>query len=135
DAGENAGLPEVLPGGPFRPAGESRPVFRPPIAPLLQASRGIGHNLVVLDQDGPLRRYVPFIRSGGLTVPALGVAGAIQALGVTASQVRLEGDTLWLGKQPLPLVTSDVPAWDGERRSAARLMVPFPGVRPDGRPT
>lgn len=127
--------PVALPGSAAQAGGEPRPVFTPPFPDLLEASRAVGHNLVVLDADGPIRRYVPFVQVGGVTIPALAVAGAIQILDIDPGQVRSTPGALWLGERRLPLVTTVVASWEGESRAADRLMVSYPGVWPDGRQT
>ena len=53
---------------------ERRVVF-PPFGALADASAGLGHNLFVLDPDGPLRHTVPFVRTGDRELPSLGLAG------------------------------------------------------------
>ena len=40
-----------------------RAVVLPPFPPLAPRPRGLGHNLFVLDPDGPMRHIVPFVRS------------------------------------------------------------------------
>jgi len=59
-AGEAGGAAqEALPvQAPFRldDRVEARPVLTPPFPELAKASRALGHNLVVLDSDGPVRR-------------------------------------------------------------------------------
>ena len=89
----------ALPGGEYRldDSVEERPIVTLPIAGVFEGSRAIGHNFVVLDPDGPLRRSVPFIRAGGRWIPSLGAAAAIQALGLAPAQVRLDATGLWLG--------------------------------------
>lgn len=136
DTGTSAAIPSDLPGGSYRVAGsEPRPVWALPFASLLSASRAVGHNLVVLDPDGPLRRYVPFAAAGNVAVPALGIAGAVQALGVAPDQVRMGRNALYIGERRLPLVEDRVPDWDGGSRTVSRLLVSYPGVWPDGRQT
>jgi adenylate cyclase len=116
-----------LPGGDFRLDGtiEERPVVTLPIPGLLEGARAIGHNFVVLDPDGPLRRSVPFIRAGGRWIPSLGVAAAIQALGVGPNQVRLDREGLWIGDRLLPLVEQEIPSYYGELRRGRRALVNY----------
>ena len=68
---------------------ETRPVFVPPIQPLLEASRVVAHNFAPIDADGPWRRYVPFIRHQGQVIPSLAVASAAVAMGVEGGDERL----------------------------------------------
>ena len=74
---------------------ERRPVFVPPMTPLVEASRVVAHNFAVLDPDGPWRRYVPYVRYGGQTIPSLAFAAATVALGhVPADVPRTHGRLL-----------------------------------------
>jgi adenylate cyclase len=126
-----------LPGIRFNldPTMEPRPVFIPPIPSLAAASRAVAHQFVVLDSDGPLRRYVPVIRVGDRYIPALAVAGAAIALGLESSDVRLDDDGLWLGSRHMPLIRENLPTFDGSTRTSRRALVDFPGVWPGGKRT
>ncbi len=134
--GARPGLPE-LPGVPLTldPSVEARPVFLPPIPALARASRAVAHQFVVLDSDGPLRRYVPVIRVGPHYIPALAVAGAAVALDLRSADIRLDASGLWLGTRHMPLIAGRLPGFGGEARSSRRALVDFPGVWPDGRRT
>ena len=61
-----------------------RPRVTPPFPALAQASRGIGHTLLILDADGPVRRLAPVVKVGERTIPSLSLA-AITAAGATAT--------------------------------------------------
>jgi adenylate cyclase len=113
---------------------EGRPVWEPPYDELASAARGIGHNLFVFDEDGPLRRSVPFVRFGDRAVPLLGVAVALSRLGIQPTDVRLENEDLVLGTRRMPLLRARVPGERGEVRSSRRALVRFPGpaLLPDG---
>jgi adenylate cyclase len=126
DAGTRRTLPPI-PGGDIRLDGtvEERPVVTLPIPGLLEGARAIGHNFVVLDPDGPLRRSVPFIRAGGRWIPSLGVAAAIQALAVAPNQVRLDPKGLWIGDRFLPLVEQEIPSYYDDVRSARRALINY----------
>ncbi len=113
---------------------EDRPLFHPPMPPLLAAA-GVAHNFSVLDEDGVMRRYVPFIRVGPDYVPSLAVAGAINALGLTPSDVRLGPAHLLLGDRRLPLITARIPMLDGTVRYGRRAQINYRGVWPDLRST
>jgi adenylate cyclase len=137
DAGRAAALPP-LPGGRYRldESVEARPIVTLPIPGLLEGARAVGHNFVVYDPDGPLRRSVPFIRAGGQWIPSLGVAAAIQALGLASGQVRLDDEGLWLGDRFLPLVEQAIPSYYGETRTARRALINYrAGVSADERGT
>ena len=47
------------------------------------AAAGFGHNLFVLDPDGPMRTPCRSCRTGHIGVPSLGVAAALRAAGIT----------------------------------------------------
>jgi adenylate cyclase len=115
---------------------EARPVLTPPIPEIARASRAIGHNFVVVDPDGTLRRYVPFIRHGRGWMPSLGMAAALVALHLRPGQVRLDDQGLWLGDRFVPLVQQEIPSFYGERRTARRQLVRFVGGPVhEGKPT
>ena len=99
-------LPPSVPDGGFRP-GSARPVERKVIAPpfkaLADAASGFGHNLVVLDADGPLRHTVPFVQSNGIAIPSLGLMAAVRALGLRPDSVHVDGDVLRIGDRALAL--------------------------------
>jgi adenylate cyclase len=114
---------------------EARPVWEPPYDELASAARAIGHNLFVFDEDGPLRRSVPFVRFGNRAIPLLGVAVALASRGVPPNHVRLENEDLVLGDRRLPLLRTTVRGEDGAMRSSRRALIRFPGpaLLPDGR--
>jgi adenylate cyclase len=114
---------------------EARPRFNPPMPALRDVSRGTAHNLLVLDADGVARRCIPFVRAGDTTIPALAVAGAIEALGLHASNVRFDADGFWLGDRLVPLAASEAPTLDGGTRVVRRLPIAYRGVWPDQRRT
>ena len=88
--GAASGVPAPLPGVTASSASESeeRPVFVPPIATVAAASLVVAHNFAVLDPDGPWRRYVPFVRNQGRTIPSLAVGTAAVALGRSPGDVQ-----------------------------------------------
>src|SRR5688572_898841 len=53
---------------------ERRPRVTPPFTALAQASRGIGHTLLTLDSDGPVRRIAPIVQIGERTLPSFSMA-------------------------------------------------------------
>jgi adenylate cyclase len=114
---------------------ENRPVFRAPIPVLLAAASGVAHNFSILDRDGVMRRYVPFIRTDSRYVPSLAVAGAVAALDLKSSEVRLGADGLWLGDRHVPLITAQIPTLDGNTRFARRAQISYRGVWGDLRHT
>jgi adenylate cyclase len=136
-AGRAAPQAIALPGPRFTldPSMESRPAFHPPMPPLLTAAASVAHNFSILDEDGVMRRYVPFIRVGAVYIPSLAVAGATAALGLKASDVRLSANALQLGGRRIPLITAQIPTLDGSRRTGRRAQINYRGVWPDLRDT
>jgi adenylate cyclase len=119
---------------------ESRPVVTPPYEELSRAARTLGHNLFVLDPDGPVRRIAPFVRSGGRSVPSLGVAAAMIAMGVSAAAVGLDGQVLDIGGRRLPLLLETLPRFSGQtgpQEIGQRALIDFrgPAVLADGQST
>ena len=97
---------------------EARPVFVPPIQPLLDASRAVAHNFAPIDADGPWRRYVPFIRHQEQVIPSLAVATAAIATGVEGGRIRTDSAGAWIGPSRLPLVAT---AGREDRRALIRF--------------
>ena len=81
---------------------ERRALFAP-TAELAAAASALGHNLFILDPDGPLRHTVPFVRTGDRAMPSLGLAAALRAAGMRASTVKVDAHTLTIGDRRLPL--------------------------------
>ena len=75
-------------------AAPERPVVTPPIAALAAGARALGHNWLVLDDDGVARRVTPMIRASGTMMPSLGVAAAIEASGRDKAQTRFPPERL-----------------------------------------
>jgi adenylate cyclase len=81
---------------------ERRVVF-PPFGGLAAASAGLGHNLFLLDRDGPLRHTVPFVRTGNRQLPSLGLAAALRVAGIEPKDIQLQGSVLEIGDRSMPL--------------------------------
>jgi adenylate cyclase len=132
------------------------PRVKLPFKELAAASLGIGHNRAVLDDDGPLRRVIPFLRpaqtptgatNGGQTVtpppdvPSLGVAAFLAASKIGPSGVRVDSNasSLMLGNRELALLRFPVPRFENEAgaREARHALIRYrgPGVLPDGKTT
>jgi adenylate cyclase len=115
---------------------EERPSLEPPFPELAKASKALGHNLMVLDPDGPIRRSVPFVRHAGQFVPSLPVAAALLVGNTAPDAVRTEGRTLRIGARAMPLIAAPLPSFYGERREGRRSLIRFPGgVLTAGKPT
>ena len=91
---------------------ERKTVFSP-VDVLARAASGLGHNLFVLDPDGPIRHTVPFVRSRGRVVPSLGLAAALRVAGVLPGDVRLDGRILRIGDRAMPLEPRSVQTQTG----------------------
>jgi adenylate cyclase len=84
---------------------ERRVVF-PPFGGLAPASAGLGHNLFVLDPDGPLR-------NAGRELPSLGLFAALKVAGIGPDTVQLKGSTLAMGDRAMPLSSRRVQTQTG----------------------
>lgn len=118
DASYDAETPDVerIPAGGYPldvPGIIDRNGVLPPFAPLAAAASGLGHNLFVLDPDGPIRHVVPFVRSHGRVLPSLGVAAALRAAGIGPGEVVLEGTRLRFRDRVMPLAWRRVQSSDG----------------------
>jgi adenylate cyclase len=125
---------------PYRGLGqglEERKALVPPYPELAVASRALGHNLLVLDADGPVRRSAPFVRHAGQFVPSLPAAAALLVEKVLPTEVATEGLTLHLGSRRVPLLAQKLASFYGERREARRALVRFEGgvMTAAGKPT
>jgi len=106
---------------------EARAVATPPFPGLAKASRALGHNLVVVDPDGPVRRAIPFVRGGGQFLPSLPIAAAIIARGVPPAGVSVSGSALRIGDRAVPLVEAPLASYDGRRPPSLRTLIRYPG--------
>jgi adenylate cyclase len=91
---------------------ERRAIFLP-FPALAGAAAGFGHNLVVLDPDGPIRHSVPFVRIGSRAVPNLGAAAAMRVAGISPAAVTLADGQFSIGDRRLPTSLRRVPTFDG----------------------
>jgi adenylate cyclase len=116
--GETAGGQAVVPETAFTASSplvaERRTIF-PPFAGLAGAAAGFGHNLFVLDADGPLRHTVPFVRVGDRALPSLGLAAALRASGVTGAPVEADERTLAVADRAMPVQVRRVRTAEGLR--------------------
>jgi len=58
---------------------EQRPNITPPFTALAEASSGIGHSLLALDPDGPVRRTSPVVNVAQRSIPSFAYAVAMAA--------------------------------------------------------
>ena len=95
---------------PFRlnAAIEERPQIVLPYDDLAEASAALGHNVFILDDDGPVRRVLPFVRRGDRYMPSFGVAAALMYAGYKPEDVSLDGDELRISDRRIPLVSARV---------------------------
>lgn len=117
---------------------EPRPALSGPFAGLGEAARGLGHNMMVLDADGPVRRFVPFVRRDDVFVPSLAVAAVQLARRIPSASVRREGGRLNLGALDLPIAREQIAQFessDGPARWSQRSLIRFrgPAIHRDGR--
>lgn len=116
--GEAVGGAAVVPETPFRidsPLVAERRVVFPPFQALADAVAGFGHNLFVLDPDGPLRHTVPFVRVGDRALPSLGLAAALRARAVDPASVQVDADALRIGDSRMPVSLRRTRSADGVR--------------------
>jgi adenylate cyclase len=85
----------------------------PPFDVLARAASGLGHNLFILDPDGPIRHIVPFVRSHGRVLPSLGVAAALRVAGIQPGEVHLDGMGLRYRDRLMPLAWRHVRSSEG----------------------
>ena len=81
---------------------QRRTIFSP-FQALAAEGAGLGHNLFILDSDGPLRHTVPFVRSAGRAWPSLGLLAALRVTGIRPQDVALDGSVLRAGDRRMPL--------------------------------
>ena len=115
-----------------------RPALSGPFPGLGEASRALGHNIMLVDEDGPVRQIIPFVRRDGLFLPSFGVAAAQVAMGVRSADVRLDGEELVIGRTRLPAPVVEIPRFEGQSGPAhtgRRALIRYrgPAVLADGR--
>ncbi|HXG88935.1 MAG TPA: adenylate/guanylate cyclase domain-containing protein [Vicinamibacterales bacterium] len=113
-------IPSLPTAGDATGCAEPRPLLIPPYAELAQAARAIGHTYTILDDDGPVRRTVPFVRVGERTVPSLAIATT-----AAAGQAHTKRT---------PLLHERIALADGGTATACRALIPYrgPSFNPDG---
>lgn len=115
-----------LPGTTFAPGPGfiARRCLDLPFVGLAEATAGVGHNFSVVASIAQ-RELDPFIETQGVSVPALGMAAALLALGVGPADVQAGPDgPLAIGDRRLPLRQAFVPGGaSAEVRGTARKAV------------
>ena len=109
---------------------EARPVVVLPYDELARSARAIGHNLVVYDADGPLRRVIPFVGAGNRALPSGPLATVLIASGIAPSQVDLERGALTVGGRRAPILEVALVDADGSRRTGYRMLLDYQGTYP-----
>jgi adenylate cyclase len=87
---------------------EEHASVKTPIPALAAASRMLGGTFMILDDDGPVRRAVPFVRKGDAIFPSLAMATAMTALGLKPEDISLDALGLHLGSTIAPLMDVEV---------------------------
>ena len=114
--GEAADGAAVVPDAGFTldsPFVAERKMIFPPFPALADAVAGFGHNLFVLDPDGPLRHTVPFVRVGTRALPSLGLAAALKSVQLDPKTIRVDRNALHLGDTTMPVQQRTVRTADG----------------------
>ena len=110
---------------------ERRALFAPAHA-FASAAAALGHNLFILDSDGPMRHVVPFVRTGDRAMPSLGLAAALRAAGVRSADVQVEDGVLRLADRRMPLEWRQVNNPEGPIRYLwALINFRGPALMPD----
>ena len=104
---------------------EERPVLAFPFAALSSAAASAGHNFLPLEDEGAVRRIVPFIKQGDRYLPTLGLAAAIYALGVRPNEIAVERGALRVRDRHIPLVPIRVTEADGTVREQQTMMIRY----------
>ena len=74
-----------------------------PLLPLAQQARGLGHVAVVLDSDGPWRRYLLLAGYRDRKVPSLSLAAAMALQGIGTESIQVGNDEVTVGTVRAPL--------------------------------
>ena len=106
---------------------EERPVVVLPFTELARAAASIGHNFLLLDADGPLRRVVPFVRTGDRPIPSGPLAAALVASRLAPDRVAMTRDALTIDGRPMPLIEEAIASFYGDRRTGYRTLLNFRG--------
>lgn len=109
-----------------------RRVLFAPATKFAEPASALGHNLFILDPDGPMRHVVPFVKTGERAMPFLGLAAGLRAAGIHPGEVKLEGDALTIRDRRIPLEWRQVSNADGPIRFLwALINFRGPALLPD----
>jgi adenylate cyclase len=108
-------------------APEERPIVVLPVSEFARAARTIGHNLMVLDDDGPLRRVVPFVSAEGRAMPSAALATALVAARTPAVRVDMTRDRLVVGETRGWVIEQTLPSLTTEHRTGYRMLLDYGG--------
>jgi adenylate cyclase len=124
-----AAVARLKAGQPFAPdpAFEAKSSLVLPYGELVDAAAAIGHNLMIYDKDGPVRRTAPFVRVGEVGIPSLAVAATMAAGGIRPDQVVRDGGRLRVGGARMPLVDTRVPGFSGPGAWVRRMLIRYSG--------
>lgn len=125
---------------------EARPTLLTPFPALRDAALAVGHNLMIVDADGPVRRVAPLVRVADRVVPSLAMAAALAAARAPLSDAVATHDGVRVGAVEAPLVREVLPRFTAADTNApaaapdaeaSRLLVDYrgPAVLSDGRST
>jgi adenylate cyclase len=124
----------VMPGTVFAPGDgfQERAFLQMPYRELASASAGLGHTLLIKEQDGSARRMLPFITNHGVALPSLGVAAVLTAQHVPVDDVRLDGNALRIGATRIPLLATSAPPGEGQTtpQQSRQVLLRFPKASP-----
>jgi adenylate cyclase len=123
--------------GPTPGSVERRPAPVLPIDVIGRGARGLGHNLMPLEEDGPVRWTAPLVATPSGLMPSLSVAAFAAAEGFILTNASFDASGVALGSRHIPLETVELPHFANELSATARrVRVRYrgPAQRADGRP-
>ena len=106
---------------------ERRPIVVLPIPEFARAARAIGHNFIVLDDDGPLRRVVPFVSADGRAIPSSALATALVAARMPVARVDMTRERLVVGDNRAWVSEQSLPSPTNEHRTGYRMLLDYGG--------
>lgn len=107
DADAAALVPETVPGRTWHVPGFTPwPSLRLPLPMFANAAAAIGHNAYIHDERdrGTARSFNPFLQIGPHSVPSIGMAAALMAIGATDKDLSRSATAIGIGASRLPLI-------------------------------